>query len=31
MPADEKRIVKALLDGMIIKHQTKQMVEGLGR
>lgn len=26
MPPEEKKIIKALLDGMIIKHQTKQMV-----
>ncbi len=29
MPQEEKKIIKALLDGMIIKHQTKQMVSGL--
>jgi transcriptional regulator with XRE-family HTH domain len=29
MPEDERRIVKALLDGMIVKFQTKQMVGGL--
>lgn len=29
MPEDEKRIVKALLEGMIIKHQTKKMVSNL--
>lgn len=29
MPAEEKRIVKALLDGMIVKHQTRQMVSNL--
>jgi len=29
MPPEEKRIVKALLEGMIIKHQTRQMVSGL--
>jgi len=27
---DEKKIIQALLDGMIIKHQTKKMVQGLG-
>ena len=26
---DDKRAIKALLEGMIIKHQTKQMVSGL--
>lgn len=29
MPPEDKRIVKALLEGMIIKHQTKQLVGGL--
>jgi transcriptional regulator with XRE-family HTH domain len=29
MPEEEKKIIKALLDGMIIKHQTKQMVSNL--
>ncbi len=29
MPLEDKRIIKALLEGMIIKHQTKQMVGGL--
>jgi transcriptional regulator with XRE-family HTH domain len=29
MPLEEKKVIKALLDGMIIKHQTKQMVSGL--
>jgi transcriptional regulator with XRE-family HTH domain len=29
MPAEEKKIIKALLEGMIIKHQTKQMVSNL--
>lgn len=29
MPSEEKKIIKALLEGMIIKHQTKQMVNGL--
>ena len=29
MPPEVKRIVKALLDGMIIKFQTKQLVGGL--
>lgn len=29
MPAEEKKIVKALLEGMIVKYQTKQMVGGL--
>lgn len=29
MPPDEKKIIQALLEGMIIKHQTKQMVGGL--
>jgi transcriptional regulator with XRE-family HTH domain len=29
MPAEEKRIVQALLEGMIVKYQTKQMVGGL--
>lgn len=29
MPSEDKRIVKALLDGMIVKHQTKQLVGGL--
>ena len=29
MPPEEKRIIKALLDGMIVKYQTKQLVGGL--
>ena len=29
MPDDEKRIIKALLDGMIVKYQTKQLMGGL--
>lgn len=29
MPDEDKRIVKALLEGMIVKYQTKQLVGGL--
>lgn len=29
MPEEEKKIIKALLEGMIMKHQTKQMVSNL--
>ena len=29
MTPEEKKIIKALLDGMIIKHQTQQMVSNL--
>lgn len=29
MPEEERKIVKALLEGMIVKYQTKQMVGGL--
>ncbi len=29
MPEEEKRIIKALLEGMIVKYQTKQLVGGL--
>ncbi len=29
MPEDEKRIVKALLEGMIVKYQTRQLISGL--
>ena len=29
MPDEEKKIVKALLEGMIVKYQTKQMIGGL--
>lgn len=29
MPEEEKKIVKALLEGMIVKYQTKQLVGGL--
>jgi hypothetical protein len=29
MPDEERRIIKALLDGMIIKYQTKQMTGNL--
>ena len=28
-PDEERRIIKALLDGMIIKYQTKQMMGNL--
>lgn len=31
MPDEERRIIKALLDGMIIKYQTKQMLGNLSR
>ena len=29
MPDEEKKIIKALLEGMIMKYQTKKMVSGL--
>jgi hypothetical protein len=29
MPDEERRIIKALLDGMTIKYQTKQMMGNL--
>ena len=29
MSDDDRRIIKALLDGMIVKHQTRRMVENL--
>lgn len=29
MSDDDKKVIKALLDGMIIKHQTRQMVSNL--
>lgn len=29
MPDEDKKVIKALLDGMIIKHQTRQMVSNL--
>ena len=29
MPDDERRIIKALLDRMIIKYQTRKMVDSL--
>lgn len=29
MPDEERKIVKALLEGMIVKYQTKQLVGGL--
>jgi transcriptional regulator with XRE-family HTH domain len=29
LPDEDRRIVKALLDGMIVKHQTKRIVENL--
>jgi transcriptional regulator with XRE-family HTH domain len=29
MPEEERRIIKALLDGMIIKYQTRQIVSNL--
>lgn len=29
MPPEDKRIVKALLEGMIVKYQTKQLVSSL--
>ena len=31
MPDEERRIIKALLDGMIVKYQTQQIVGNLGR
>lgn len=30
MPEDERRIIKALLDGMIIKYQTRKMFDSHG-
>ncbi|MES9903398.1 MAG: helix-turn-helix transcriptional regulator [Sedimenticola sp.] len=29
MPPEEKTVIQALLEGMIVKHQIKQMVGGL--
>lgn len=29
MPEEEKKIIKALLEGMIVKHQTRKMVSSL--
>ena len=29
MSDEDRRVIKALLDGMIVKHQTKQMVGNL--
>ncbi len=29
MPPEEKKIIQALLEGMIVKYQTKQMIGGL--
>lgn len=29
MPPEEKKIIKALLEGMIVKYQTREMVSGL--
>lgn len=29
LPAEEKRIIKALLEGMIVKHQTRRIVSSL--
>jgi transcriptional regulator with XRE-family HTH domain len=31
MPDEERRIIKALLDGMIVKYQTQQIVGSLSR
>lgn len=31
LPEEERRIIKALIEGMIVKHQTKQIVGNLGR
>ena len=31
MPEEERRIIKALLDGMIIKYQTQQIIGNLAR
>jgi transcriptional regulator with XRE-family HTH domain len=31
MSDEDRRVIKALLDGMIVKHQTKQMVGNLSR
>jgi hypothetical protein len=30
MPGEDRHIIKALLEGMIAKYQTKQMVGNLG-
>jgi transcriptional regulator with XRE-family HTH domain len=30
LPAEEIQVIRSLLDGMLIKHQTKQMVGNLG-
>ena len=27
LPADEQRVVQAVLDGLIVKHRTKQLAE----
>ena len=29
LPAEEKRIIKALLEGMLVKHQTRRIVNSL--
>lgn len=31
LPEEERRIIKALIEGMIVKHQTRQIVGNLGR
>lgn len=31
MPDEERRIIKALLEGMIVKYQTSQIIGNLGR
>jgi transcriptional regulator with XRE-family HTH domain len=31
LPDEERRIIKALIEGMIVKHQTRQIVGNLGR
>jgi transcriptional regulator with XRE-family HTH domain len=31
MPDEERRIIRALLDGMIVKYQTRQILGNLGR
>ncbi|GLS28284.1 helix-turn-helix domain-containing protein [Marinibactrum halimedae] len=29
LPEDEQRVIESLIDGMIVKHQTKQLVSGI--
>ncbi len=31
LSADEKHVIREIIEGMLVKHQTRQMIDGLGR